>query len=78
MLRGLVLLFIVVNVGLYFWIDGDPRWGQADREPERLRHQVSPSAIQVLPDLPASAGGMGAASPPGDAASAASSGEGSS
>jgi hypothetical protein len=28
---------------------------QPDREPQRLDHQVSPDAVRVLPDLPASA-----------------------
>jgi hypothetical protein len=73
MLRGLVLLFIAVDVALYFWIASDPRWGQSEREPERLQHQVAPAAIQVLPDLPGSAAEPAAASAPGEAASQASS-----
>ena len=52
MLRGLVLLFIGVNIALYFWINSDPHWGQSEREPQRLQHEVSPGSIQVLPDLP--------------------------
>jgi hypothetical protein len=55
MLRSLVVLFVGVNVLLFFWIQANPTWGQADREPQRLQRQVSPASIQVLPDLPASA-----------------------
>ena len=54
MLRALVLLFVLVNVGLYFWLHADPQALQPDREPQRLAHQVSPDAVRVLPDLPAS------------------------
>ena len=64
MLRALVLLLVLVNVGLYFWLHSDPQALQPDREPQRLGHQVSPDAVRVLPDLPASAprGEMPAAS----------------
>lgn len=55
MLRTLVLLLLLVNVGLYFWLHADPQALQPDREPQRLAHQVSPEAVRVLPDLPASA-----------------------
>ena len=55
MLRALVLLLVLVNVGLYFWLHSDPQALQPDREPQRLGHQVSPDAVRVLPDLPASA-----------------------
>jgi hypothetical protein len=55
MLRALVLLLLLVNVGLYFWLHADPQALQPDREPQRLNHQVSPDAVRVLPDLPASA-----------------------
>jgi hypothetical protein len=68
MLRALVLLLLLVNVALYGWLRADPQALQPDREPQRLQHQVSPEAIQVLPDLPASA-----ASAPAPAASAAAS-----
>ncbi|HEX4510264.1 MAG TPA: hypothetical protein VH328_09305 [Burkholderiaceae bacterium] len=73
MLRGLVLLFVGINVALYFWLRADHGWGQAEREPGRMAHQVSPSAIQVLPELPPSAAGAGtpAESAPSPAASAA-------
>ena len=54
MLRALVLVFLVVNAALYWWLHSDLQALQADREPQRLGHQVSPDAIQVLPDLPAS------------------------
>jgi len=64
MLRALVLLFLVVNGVLYWWLQSDPHALQADREPQRLDRQVAPDAIQVLPDLPASGvhGGAAAAS----------------
>ena len=55
MLRALVLLFVLVNAGLYFWLHSDPQALQPDREPQRLGHQVSPEAVEVLPDVPASA-----------------------
>jgi hypothetical protein len=55
MLRALVLLFMIVNAALYYWLQSDPQALQSDREPQRLGHQVSPDAVQVLPDLPASA-----------------------
>jgi len=67
MLRALVLLFLMLNAALYYWLQSDPQALQSDREPQRLNRQVSPDAVQVLPDLPASAA-RGAAS----AASAAS------
>jgi hypothetical protein len=31
MLRALVLLFVLVNVGLYFWLHSDPQALQPDR-----------------------------------------------
>jgi len=65
MLRVLVLLFLLVNAGLWWWLQDNPQALQADREPQRLNHQVRPDAIQVLPDLPA-------ASAPAHAGSAAS------
>jgi hypothetical protein len=67
MLRALVLLLLLVNAGLYWWLRSDPQALQADREPQRLERQVSPEAIQVLPDLPASAASV--AIPPASAAS---------
>jgi hypothetical protein len=54
MLRALVLLFLIVNAALYYWLQSDPRALQAEREPHRLGRQVAPEAIQVLPDLPPS------------------------
>jgi len=72
MLRALVLLFLVVNGVLYWWLQSDPHALQGDREPQRLDRQVSPDAIQVLPDLPA-AGVRGATPSASAAASAASS-----
>src|SRR5947209_1172956 len=60
MLRALVLLFALLDAGLYFWLHANPQALQPDREPQRLGHQVSPNAVQVLPDVPAS-GARGAA-----------------
>jgi hypothetical protein len=71
MLRALVLLFLLVNASLYYWLDSDPQALQSDREPQRLGHQVAPNAIRVLPDLPAS-GARGASSASPSSASAAS------
>jgi len=67
MLRALVLLFLLVNAGLWYWLQSDAQALQSDREPQRLNHQVSPDAVQVLPDLPAS--GAQRASAPVSAAS---------
>ena len=71
MLRALVLILLMVNAALYYWLQSDPNALQADREPQRLGRQVSPNAIQVLPDLPAT--GSRAASAPASTASAATS-----
>jgi len=60
MLRALVLAFLLINLGLYAWLHGDASPLAADREPQRLKHQVSPDAVQVLPDLPASGPKRGA------------------
>ncbi len=68
MLRVLVLLLLVVNGFLYWWLQSDPHALQSDREPQRLGRQVAPDAIRVLPDLPAS-GARGAAAPASAAAS---------
>ena len=62
MLRALVLLFVLVNATLYFWLQSDSTSLQSDREPQRLGRQVSPDLVQVLPDLPAASGAHGAAS----------------
>jgi hypothetical protein len=61
MLRLLVLLFLLINAALYYWLHADPQALQSDREPQRLGHQVAPDAIQVLPDLPAASGARGGA-----------------
>ncbi len=61
MLRALVLLFVLVNAALYFWLQSDTLTLQSDREPQRLGHQVSPDSVQVLPDLPAASGARRAA-----------------
>jgi len=74
MLRALVLLFVMINAALYFWLQSDPNALQAEREPQRLGRQVSPDAIRVLPDLPAS--GARAASTPVSAASASAASDG--
>jgi len=67
MLRALVVLFLLVNAVLYWWLHDNSTALQSDREPQRLNHQVMPDAVQVLPDLPA-------ASAPRRAGSAASAG----
>lgn len=76
MLRALVLLFVLVNAALYFWLQSDSQTLQSDREPQRLEHQVSPDAVQVLPDLPGASGATGApgAVPAASSASSAASG----
>jgi len=67
MLRAIVVFFLLLNAGLYFWLHDNAQALQPDREPQRLNHQVTPDAVQVLPDLPA-------ASAPRRGASAASAG----
>ena len=69
MLRAFVLVLLLLNGGLWWWLQSDPHALQSDREPQRLGHQVSPDAIQVLPDLPASAARGGAAKSAASAAS---------
>jgi hypothetical protein len=50
MLRLLVVLLVLANVGLLAWTQG---WlgtpGQAEREPQRLAQQVRPEAVHLLP-----------------------------
>ena len=58
MLRGLVLLLIVANLGFYAWSQGwlDSVVGvraSGDREPERLEHQVRPETVVILPSTSA-------------------------
>jgi len=72
MLRGLVVLFALLNVALYFWIGSDAHPLQSEREPQRLERQVRPEAIQVLPDLPTGAKGASGSNVPAEPASAAS------
>ena len=68
MLRALVLLFLMLNAALFFWIRSPTRRRETDREPQRLQREVSPASIKVLPDLPAA--GPRAARPRPSAASA--------
>ena len=70
MLRALVVLFLVVNAGLYWWLHDNATALQSDREPQRLNHQVTPDAVQVLPDLPDMPAGASAPRRGGPAASA--------
>ena len=63
MLRGLVVLFLLVNAVLYWWLHDNATALQSDREPQRLNHQVTPDAVQVLPDLPAASAPRRAGSP---------------
>jgi hypothetical protein len=74
MLRGLVLLFLLVNAGLFYWLTSDPHALQPDREPQRLARQMNPDAIQVLPDLPGGSGKDGATAPLADGAATPSAG----
>jgi hypothetical protein len=62
MLRALVLFFLLLNAGLYWWLQDNSQSLQSDREPQRLNHQVTPDAVQVLPDLPAASAPRRAAS----------------
>src|SRR5947207_14910769 len=53
MLRALVVLLIVANLGFWAWTQGwlDDVVGvraSGDREPERLAHQVRPEAVRIL------------------------------
>jgi len=75
MLRALVVLMLLVNAGLYWWLHDNATALQADREPQRLNHQVTPDAVQVLPDLPAASAPRRAASAASASAAAASSTE---
>lgn len=70
MLRLLVLLFLLVNAALFYWLHSDPQALQSEREPQRLDHQVTPEAIQMLPDLPASSSQRAASAPVASAAPA--------
>jgi len=72
MLRVSVLVLLLVNAGLFFWLQSEPRALQSDREPQRLARQVAPDSVRVLPDLPASAARAASAAEPASAASEAS------
>ena len=67
MLRGLVLLFLLLDAALFFWIRSDPPQLRPDREPQRLERQIAPDAIQVLPDLPTASTPAGSAGTSGAA-----------
>ena len=54
MMRVLILVLLLANLGFYAWTQGwlDPVTGvraMGDREPERLARQVSPENIRILP-----------------------------
>jgi hypothetical protein len=58
MMRVVVLILLLANLGFYAWTQGwlDAALGVSalgDREPERLARQVSPQAIRILPPQPA-------------------------
>ncbi len=72
MLRALVLLMLLLNAALYWWLQSDAQALQNDREPQRLNHQVAPDAIQVLPDLSAASAARATASAAAPASAAAS------
>jgi cell division septation protein DedD len=69
MLRGLVLVLLVLNVTLFFWLRSDPAWTQADRDPQRLEQQVAPQSVTRQPE--AARGSAAAASTSASAAAAA-------
>lgn len=58
MLRILVLLLVLANLGFYAWTEG---WlaqplglrADADREPGRIARQVRPESVRILPPQPA-------------------------
>jgi hypothetical protein len=67
MLRTLVALLLAANVGFFAWTQGwlDPLVGgasQGEREPERLKRQVRPEVVHLLPARPASAASAASAS----------------
>jgi len=54
MLRALLLLLVLANLGVFAWSHGwlEPIWvapDQAEREPARLSRQVNAEAVRVLP-----------------------------
>ena len=54
MLRAIVLLLLLANLGFYAWTQGqlDGVVGvraQGDREPERLARQVRADSVRILP-----------------------------
>ena len=59
MLRAVVVLLLLANLGFYAWTEG---WLDAvvgaraigDREPERLNRQVKPESVRILPPSAAS------------------------
>lgn len=64
MLRALVLLLVAANL-LFFawsqsWLEGFGLRPHADREPDRLKRQVRPEAVVILPPPAASAASAGA------------------
>jgi hypothetical protein len=69
MLRALVLLLALANVGFYAWTQG---WldgvvgvrATGDREPERLARQVRPESVRILPPAAAAAASTPASTPP--------------
>jgi hypothetical protein len=65
MLRALVLVLALANIGFYAWSRGwlDGAVGvraNGDREPERLARQVKPETVRILPPAAASAAGSAA------------------
>ncbi|MBS0447803.1 MAG: SPOR domain-containing protein [Proteobacteria bacterium] len=69
MLRALVLVLALANLGFYAWSEGwlDGAVGvraRGDREPERLARQVHPELVRILPPAAASAAASSAASAP--------------
>ena len=76
MLRALVALLLLANIGFFAWTQGslDGVVGvraAGDREPERLARQVRPETVKILPPIAASAATSAATSAAASAAAAA-------
>ncbi|HEU4458696.1 MAG TPA: SPOR domain-containing protein [Methylibium sp.] len=80
MLRAIVVLLLLANLGFYAWREGwlAPLHGaigarpEGDREPERLARQVRPEAVRLIPaEAASSPARVAAAAPASEPASAA-------
>jgi hypothetical protein len=73
MLRWLVVLLVVANLGFYAWTRGflDNVVGvraMGDREPDRLARQVRPERVRIVPPRAAGGGAAAATTAPASAA----------